>query len=235
MVGQAINHRSSVRDILPALTILETADPVNKPVNAAWKEAKDTKEIIIALAKMVDKTKNAFTFAAPVDAYKSAGKEVAAGAKFSFNFEKTKADIDSLDKKLSKNAEFPLTMIPVEVALVGDGDGMAFPYVLKNIDWKTFFDGKLWVQINRETAKQQGVSEGDNITIASARGKLKKVKAHLTDVVAPDTIAIPLGFGHESYTVYGNDKGVNPKKIMTADVDPLTGTADFWSTRVKID
>ena len=47
-------------------------------------------------------------------------------------------------------------------------------------------------------------------------------------------MAIPLGFGHESYTKYGNDKGVNPKKIMTADIDPLTGIADWWSTRVKI-
>ena len=183
---------------------------------------------------MVDKTKNALPFTSAVDAYKAAGRETAAGGNFSFNVEKTKADIEGLEKKVSKNAEFPLTMIPLEVALVGDGDGMAFPYVLKNIDWHSFFDGKLWVQMNRATAKKEGVSEGETIAIYSSRGKLGKVKVHLSDVVAPDTVAIPLGFGHESYTVYGNDKGVNPKKIMTADVDPVTGTADFWSTRVKI-
>ena len=229
------NDSSEYADyILPALTFLETATPSNKPVTGAWKEALDSKDIIIKLSKMVDKTKNALPFTKAVDAYKTAGKEVGAGARFSFNVEKTKTEIEGLEKKISKNSEFPLTMIPVEVPLVGDGDGMAFPYVLKSIDWKTLFDGKLWVQMNRETARKNSVSEGESIAIYSSRGKLGKVKVHLSDVVAPDTVAIPLGFGHESYTVYGNDKGVNPKKIMTADVDPLTGTADFWSTRVKI-
>jgi len=228
------NDSSEYADyILPALTFLETETPGNKPVNGAWKEAIDAKDIIIKLSKMVDKTARALPFDSAVDAYRGAGRETAAGAGFSFNFDKTKSEIEGLEKKVSKNSEFPLTMIPLEVAMVGDGDGMAFPYVLKNIDWHTFFDGKLWVQMNRETAKKEGVSEGETIAIQSARGKLGKVKVHLSDVVAPDTVAIPLGFGHESYTVYGNDKGVNPKKIMTADVDPVTGTADFWSTRIK--
>lgn len=229
------NDSSEYADyILPALTFLETETPDSKPVNGAWKEAIDAKDIIIKLSKMVDKTKNALPFNSAVDAYKAAGKEVAAGGSFSFNVDKTKADIEGLDKKVSKNSEFPLTMIPVEVALVGDGDGMAFPYVLKSIDWQTFFYETLWVQMNRETAKKHSVSEGESIKIYSSRGKIGSVKVHLSDVVAPDTIAMPLGFGHESYTVYGSEKGVNPKKIMTADVDPITGTADFWSTRVKI-
>jgi anaerobic selenocysteine-containing dehydrogenase len=125
-------------------------------------------------------------------------------------------------------------MIPVEIPLLGDGDGLAFPYVLKSIDPTVFYRGKLFAQVNRETGKKYGLSENSSIVIKSARGKLGKVYVHLTDTVAPDTIAVPIGFGHESYTKYGNKKGVNPKKIMTADVDPLTGTADWWSTRVKI-
>jgi anaerobic selenocysteine-containing dehydrogenase len=228
------NDSSEYADyILPALTFLETGTPGNKPVNGAWKEAIDPKDIIIKLSKMINKTAGAFP-ASAIDAHRGAGSEIAAGAGFSFYFDKTKSEIEGFEKKVSKNSEFPLTMIPIEMALVGDGDGMAFPYVLKNIDWHTFSAGKLWVQMNRETAKKEGISEGETITIASARGKLGKVKVHLSDVVAPDTVAIPLGFGHESYTEYGNDKGVNPKKIMTAEVDPVTGTADFWSTRVKI-
>lgn len=218
--------------ILPPLSFLEAETPESKPVVTALKESKDAKEIIISLAAMVDKTRNALPKTA-ADAYKSAGKE-AAGGKFSFNVEKIKADIDAYEKKLGQNSEYPVTLVPVEIPLVGDGDGLAFPYVLKSIDPSTMNMGKFFVQMNRETAKKYGFSEGSSIKITSARGKLGKAYVHLTDVVAPETVAIPLGFGHESYTKYGNEKGLNPKKIMTADVDPLTGAADWWSTRVKI-
>ncbi|HQL81580.1 MAG TPA: molybdopterin dinucleotide binding domain-containing protein, partial [Spirochaetota bacterium] len=86
----------------------------------------------------------------------------------------------------------------------------------------------------RKTADGQGVSEGERIDIESSRGEIGSVRAHLTDTVAPGTIAIPLGFGHKAYTRYAREKGVNPKEIMTNDIDPLTGAANWWLTRVKI-
>ncbi len=232
-IAPLMNDSATYADyILPPLSFLETETPENKAVVKGLKETMDAKEIIISLAAMVDKTKNALPKTA-ADVYKTAGKETA-GGKFSFNVEKIKAVIDAYEKKLGQNAEYPVTLIPVEVPLVGDGDGLAFPYVLKSIDPSTMKMGKFYVQMNRETAKKYGFSEESSIKITSARGKLGKAYVHITDVVAPETIAIPLGFGHESYTKYGNEKGLNPKKIMNADVDPLTGTADWWSTRVKI-
>lgn len=234
-INPIMNDSANYADIiLPSLSFLETATPETQPVIVNFKESKDAKDIIISLSKAVDKTKNTFAFSNGIDAYKISGKESASGARFSFNVDKIKNDLDALDKKFAGNAEYPLFMIPVEAPLVGDGDGLAFPYVLKSIDPTVFYKEKLLVQINRETGKKYGLSEDESIVIKSERGKLSKVYVHLTDTVAPDTVAIPLGFGHESYTVYGSDKGVNPKKIMAADVDPLTGTADWWSTRVKI-
>ncbi len=234
-INPIMNDSANYADyILPSLSFLETVTPENTAVVSAFKESKDAKEVIISLSKAVDKTKNAFAFTGGIDSFKIAGKDSASGAKFSFNFDKIKNDIDALDKKLASNAEYPLMMIPVEAPLVGDGDGLAFPYVLKSIDPSVFCLEKLFVQINRETGKKYGLSENESVVIQSARGKLGKVYVHLTDTVAPDTVAMPLGFGHESYTKFGSEKGVNPKKIMAADVDPLTGTADWWSTRVKI-
>ena len=234
-INPIMNDSANYADyILPSLSFLETATPDNKAVVSGFKESKDAKEVIISLSKAVDKTKNTFAFSNGIDSFKISGKDSASGAKFSFNFEKIKNDIDALDKKFASNAEYPLMMIPVEAPLIGDGDGLAFPYVLKSIDPSVFCLEKLFVQINRETGKKYGLCEKESIVIRSARGKLGKVYVHLTDTVAPDTVAIPLGFGHESYTKYGSEKGVNPKKIMAADVDPLTGTADWWSTRVKI-
>jgi anaerobic selenocysteine-containing dehydrogenase len=220
--------------ILPSLSFLETVTPSNKEVVKKFKESKDAKDIIIALSKAVDKTNNTFSFTDGIDAFKSVSKDSATGGKFSFNVDKIKNEIDAIEKKLGQNAEYPLTMIPVEVPLVGDGDGLAFPYVLKSIDPKVMLYNDMYVQINRDTAKKLGISEGESLVIKSSRGKLGKVYATLTDTVAPDTVAIPLGFGHKNFTKYGSGKGVNPKTIMAADVDPLTGTADWWSTRVKI-
>jgi len=223
-INPIMNDSANYADyILPSLSFLET--PKNKPVVQSFEESKDANDIIVELAKAVDKTKNTSLTAT--------GRETGSNARFSFNVDKIKNEFDAIEKKLA-DKEYPLTMIPVEIPLLGDGDGLAFPYVLKSIDPTVFYKGKLLAQINRETGKKYGLSEHSSIVIKSARGKLGKVYVHLTDTVAPDTIAIPIGFGHESYTKYGSGKGVNPKKIMAADVDPLTGTADWWSTRVKI-
>lgn len=234
-INPIMNDSANYADIiLPSISFLESETPENKTIVSNYRESKDAKEIIISLSKTIDRTKNTFAFSTGIDSFKIAGKESASGVKFSFNVDKIKNEIDALDKKFANNADYPLFMIPVEVPLVGDGDGLAFPYVLKSIDPTVFYKEKLLVQINRETGKKYGLSENESIVIQSARGKLGKVYVHLTDTVAPDTVAIPLGFGHEAYTIYGSGKGVNPRKIMAAEVDPLTGTADWWATRVKI-
>jgi anaerobic selenocysteine-containing dehydrogenase len=233
-INPIMNNSANYADyILPSLSFLERVTTENKSVVNSFEESKDAKDIIIELSKAIDKTKNTFPFTNGIASYRALTKETASNAKFSFNVDKTKNELDAIEKKLA-DAEYPLTMIPVEIPLLGDGDGLAFPYVLKSIDPTVFYRGRHLVQINRETGKKYGLSENGSIVIKSARGKLGKVYVHLTDTVAPDTIAIPIGFGHESYTKYGNGKGVNPKKIMAAEVDPLTGTADWWSTRVKI-
>ncbi|HON17045.1 MAG TPA: molybdopterin-dependent oxidoreductase [Spirochaetota bacterium] len=226
-----INDSAAYADyILPTLSFLEVETPQNKAAVIKQNEAKDAKEIIISLGSMVEKAKAAMPKQVS-DVYNISNKEVAAGS-FSFNVDKIKNDIDLYEKKLT-DKEYPVTLVPMEVPLVCNGEGLAFPYVLKSIDPTILKLGKFYVQMNKDTAKKYGFSEGSSIKITSARGKIKAY-VHLTDTVAPETVAIPLGFGHESYTKYGNDKGVNPKKIMTADIDPLTGIADWWSTRVKI-
>jgi molybdopterin-containing oxidoreductase family iron-sulfur binding subunit len=88
--------------------------------------------------------------------------------------------------------------------------------------------------MNPATASKEGISEGSKIDIESSRGELDTVRVHLTKRIAYDTIAIPIGFGHEEFTDYASEKGVNPKKIMSDAVDPASGYADWWLTRVKL-
>ena len=131
-------------------------------------------------------------------------------------------------------ADYPLALIPFELPLVGDGSGLALPYTLKGLDDTTLTGKKLWVLLNPDTADKYGVSEGESIDIESKRGEVGSVKAHLTKTVAPDVVAVPIGFGQKSSTMYAEGKGINPKEIMSDDIDPISGVADWWCTRVKI-
>ncbi|PKL37620.1 MAG: hypothetical protein CVV44_14845 [Spirochaetae bacterium HGW-Spirochaetae-1] len=218
--------------VLPSLTFLETLQSDGQTVLKPYASAKHAGDIIIELAGKVDAAKGAFPWTSYLDAVKQAGNTRGV-AGFSFKVDKLKEQLSGF-KKQKANAEYPLSLIPVEMPLVGDGDGMAFPYVLKNIDSDSFMLGKMKVLMNKATAKKEGVSEGSSIKIISERGKIGSVKVHITDTIAPDVVAVPLGFGHMAYTKYAQKKGVNPKEIMAADIDPVTGAANWWGTRVKI-
>ena len=219
--------------IFPSLSFLESESAAGAAPVKAYEKAIHAGDAIIKLAQKVDGARDNFKWNSYVDLVKVYGGAVGAGA-VNYNAKVLKDTLAALEKTLKTTEKFPLTLVPTELTFVGDGDGMAFPYVLKAIDDKTFSLGKLWVQINRETADKNGVSEGERIDIESSRGEIGSVRAHLTDTVAPDAIAIPLGFDHRAYTKYARKKGVNPKEIMANDIDPLTGAANWWLTRVKI-
>ena len=212
--------------VLPSLTYLE-ASAVSPQVKAFF-----AGDIVLKLAAGFKGAAGKFPWAGFADAVKEAGKTTAVG-NFSFHADELKGAIADLKKAvaLEKNKVF---MVPLEHTLIGDGDGLAFPYVLKNIDEHTFFKGDMFVQMNRATAKQLGICEKESVDIESSRGEIGSVKVHLTDLVAPNVVAVPLGFGHDFFTKYGDDKGYNPKTIMSSDIDPVTGVANWWLTRVKI-
>ncbi len=224
-----INDTATYADyILPTLSPLETLEVNGKAMIKPLESAIHAGDGIIKIAQKVDAAKGSFSWSSYADAAKITGAQKAAG-KFDFKVAATKDQIADL-----KKASDGLKMVPSEVAFVGDGDGLALPYVLKTIDADTFGLGKMKVCLNKKTAEKQGVCDGSSIDIKSSRGEIGSVTVCVTDLVAPDVIAVPLGFGHKAYTKYARGKGVNPKEIMTADIDPVTGTANWWSTQVKI-
>ncbi len=118
--------------------------------------------------------------------------------------------------------------------MLGDNTRLDQPHVMKTVDPSIFSRGVMKVHMNRSTAEKLGLSDGDSIDIASERGRLHGLELHVTDTVAPDCLAVPLGFGHRNCTAWSNGRGLNPKPIMKADIDPLTGAADWWCTSVAL-
>ena len=90
-----------------------------------------------------------------------------------------------------------------------------------------------WVEINPQTAERIGISDEDWVWIESSKGKIK-VKARLYKGAMPDVLSIPFGEGHRSGGRWATGIGENPYRILTVDVDPLTGYPVRESTRVRI-
>jgi menaquinone reductase, molybdopterin-binding-like subunit len=231
-ISPLLNDTAMYADyIFPSIIFLEEN---TKSANTlpAFGESKHAGDMFISLGKLLDKKGN-FPWASYTDVAQSAFDAVRAGNDV-FDTKTLKDQLTTLEKVLNDSGRYPLSLLPVEHNSVGDGSGMAFPYVLKTIDKNIFSKGSLYVQLNKITAEKYGLSEGDRIKITSRRGTLSGLRVHITGVVPPGAITIPLGFGHELYTKYAADKGVNPKRIMTDSADPVTGNADWWLTKVNI-
>jgi len=228
-ISSLMNESAKHADyILPPLHFLETGK------NSAVKnegETRDSAEIITSLATFVKKTSSLFR--RPASSYKLNMKTVEAEKNCSLKLKDTEKLI--LGEKTKDNSgKYNLSMVPFEVPLVGDGDGMAFPYVLKSIGPEILYRGKFYIHINRDTAEKEGLGQDDCITVESKRGKIEDVYVNITDIVSPGTVAVPLGFGHSSYTKYGNNKGVNIKEITENETDPITGCCRWRVTPVRI-
>lgn len=224
-----INDTAQYADyILPTVCALETLQVQGKAIVKGAPSVLHAGDAIIKIASGVDSAKAKFPWKSYKNVIGSTGAVRAAG-NFNFRVNELKDQVAALAKGSSG-----LQMVPSELPYVGDGDGLAFPYVLKTIDIDTYGLGEMKVYLNKKTAEKQGVSDGSSIDIQSSRGEIGSVTVCITDLIAPDVIAVPLGFGHRAYTKYAKGKGVNPREIMTADIDPVTGSANWWSTHVKI-
>ncbi|HNU92875.1 MAG TPA: molybdopterin-dependent oxidoreductase [Spirochaetota bacterium] len=224
-----LNDSAAYADyVLPTISSIE-----GEPIEARFKSMHPV-DALLSIAGAVKGLENALPWKSFKDVYPLIGRLNLRGAgNFAFPVGLLKDYLAGFAKKIG-DKKYPLALVPVEAPMVGDGDGMALPYVLKGLDGLTLTGSKLWVMMNPDTAKQEGVSEGSRIDIESSRGEIGSVKVHITKTVAPGAVAIPLGFGHEFYTKYAGDKGVNAKEIMSDDIDPISGAADWWFTRVKI-
>ena len=89
------------------------------------------------------------------------------------------------------------------------------------------------MEIHPETAGRMGIVEGDLLRLESPAGSVE-VPAYIYAGVRPDTAAIPLGQGHESYGRYAAGLGINPTVLLPAISDRHTDTTAWSCTKVQI-
>ncbi|MDQ7031150.1 MAG: menaquinone reductase molybdopterin-binding-like subunit QrcB [Desulfonauticus sp.] len=109
-------------------------------------------------------------------------------------------------------------LTPTEVVVVRDSE-------LKGRD--------LYVQVNRTTAKKLGLKQGDKVKLQGA-GREFVGRVNITETVMDDTIAVPLGFGHEAWDEYVRGKGDNVFKVLSVVTEKGSGFQVWNKSQVKV-
>jgi thiosulfate reductase / polysulfide reductase chain A len=96
--------------------------------------------------------------------------------------------------------------------------------------------GRGWknlVEINRETAHEFHVGEGDEVIVESVFGEIEG-EARVVEGMQPGVVAIATGQGHFASGEFADGMGCNPMNVMTTEYDEESGQPAFFDTRVRV-
>ena len=129
--------------------------------------------------------------------------------------------------------QFPFHFLPFASQLLYDGSLAHLPWLqeapdpLSTVMWNT------WVEINPTTAGKLSIQAGDVLEVASQHGKIQ-AHAIVSPGIAPDVVAMPIGQGHERFTRYASNRGVNPISILAPLLVAETNALAWAATRVSV-
>jgi anaerobic selenocysteine-containing dehydrogenase len=130
-------------------------------------------------------------------------------------------------------AQFPFHFLPYASQAFNDGSVAHLPWLQELPDPLTSAMWSSWVEINPQTAERLKIEQGDLVDVTSPAGTLR-APAMIFPGIAPDVIAMPVGQGHQTFTRYASQRGVNPIGILAPATEPETGALAWAATRVQI-
>ncbi|WP_462136895.1 molybdopterin-dependent oxidoreductase [Candidatus Mycalebacterium sp.] len=154
----------------------------------------------------------------------SGGKTALSGRMRLFSFSGREADF---------HGDGDMYLMPFPSAKLYDGRGANKPWLQELPDSLTSVVWDSWAELNPETAEAMGVRTGSFVKIESPFGAVE-TQVFVNEGISSNTVAIPIGQGHEEYGRYAQDRGVSPMKIMSPASDVLSGGYAWFSTKVKV-
>ena len=127
---------------------------------------------------------------------------------------------------------YPFVLQPY-LSTMHDGRAANLPWIQELPDAMTSVVYGSWVEMNPETAKDLGLTEGDLVDVESPEGAVR-APILVYPAIRPDVIAMPIGQGHTNYGRYASNRGTNPLEILSPVVDENSGNVASNATRVKI-
>jgi menaquinone reductase, molybdopterin-binding-like subunit len=129
--------------------------------------------------------------------------------------------------------DYPLLLQPYLSPAFHDGRGANLPWLQELPDPLTSIVYGSWIELNPQTARELGLSEGDVVEVRSAHGSVS-APVFLYPAIRPDVVAMPIGQGHREYGRYARNRGANPIAILAPAMEPTTGALAWSATRVQL-
>jgi len=145
---------------------------------------------------------------------------------------------DHLERLLNVRLPGEDTVYPLELAIYRPvleirSGSQNFPWaqemylVMHGRGWKNL------VEINRETAHEYGIGEGDEVIVESVFGEIEG-EARVLEGMRPGVVAIATGQGHFASGRFADGMGANPNDVIGTEYDEESGQPSFFATRVKV-
>ncbi len=128
---------------------------------------------------------------------------------------------------------FPLTLIPYDSMRLANGFIGDPPFVIKTVSDKILKKNDIFVEINPETAKQYGLTDGKLAVLETPKGSAR-VRVNVFEGIVPGVIAMPRGLGHKAYDKYLAGKGLNVNEFIGSVEDPVSGLDAACGIRAKL-
>jgi anaerobic selenocysteine-containing dehydrogenase len=224
-------------DVTPESGSIEAVTTVAGPAMKPLYQTRDTADVIIELAgklktpialpwKTAEELANSKPTASPPPAAaRGAAPRVAPAAPAVHRYSEPTFEGDP--------AQFPFHFLPYISPQFGDGSAAHLPWLQEMPDPLTSAMWSSWVEINPQTAERLQIAPGDLVDVRSPQGVVR-APAMIFPGIAPDVIAMPIGQGHEHFTRYASQRGVNPIAILAPATEPETGALAWAATRVAI-
>jgi len=156
----------------------------------------------------------------------------------SARFEFTNKDIRTLAayepiKPEGDEAAYPLLLVPYDSMRLASGYVGSPPFMIKALEDTILKGNDVLVEINPDTARQLGLSEGRLANLATPRGSAR-VKVRLTQGIMPGLVALPRGLGYSGDNKFLDGKGVNYNRLSSPVDDPASGYNAAWGIRAKL-
>jgi anaerobic selenocysteine-containing dehydrogenase len=130
--------------------------------------------------------------------------------------------------------EYPLHLVPYRVIADAGCRAPNAPLLweLYGLHLKEMWQS--WVELHPETAHRLGISDGDQVWVESPQGRIR-LKARLYEGAMQDVVNIPMGGGHTAGGRWASQVGGgNVAELVVPHTDPLSGTAAWCGTRVRV-
>lgn len=103
-----------------------------------------------------------------------------------------------------------------------DGRGANRPWLCEVPDPLTRVAWQTPLLIHPDTLRAEGLKQGDWVQVLSGE---ERIEAPVYDApgVKPGVLVMSIGQGHTAYGRYAKDKGINPFRLLSAEIEPAAG------------